>query len=104
MSAKRREGCQGILLDDRVKPRKREDLSCYTASDWDVKLNSFSFNAGSNEPPPPSELPTRSGFPIASTFPGASILAVDWLNRKFFNGYAILPFSIHQTPSRVSPV
>ena len=65
------------------KTRRRKRDACgpsgfdHTASDCDVKLNSFTFNAGSNDPPPPSELPTRSGLLIASTLPGANSLIVD---------------------------
>ena len=45
---------------------------------------------------------TRVGRPIISTFFSKS--ASDWLKRKFVTGRLILPFSIRNIPSRVSPV
>src|SRR5713226_3347559 len=78
----------------------------YTASDCDVKRNCLIFSAGSSAElvPCDSELLTRSGALINSTLPGASISSKLWLKRKLRTGYRIFPFSMSQTPSRVSPV
>src|SRR5712692_3553465 len=79
---------------------------CQTASDCEVKWNCLIFSAGSSAElvPCDSEPLTRSGAPISSTLPGASISSRLWLKRKLRTGYWIFPFSMSQMPSRVSPV
>ncbi len=61
----------GSEAERRGRPRRLGN-----ASDCEVKLNAFNFSAGSMAALPPcdSEALTRSGLPIISMLPGASIL------------------------------
>ena len=73
------------------------DVAEQTASEIDARLNSCVRSAG-----------TRTLFSASTAGDSASHRASIWigdsLNRKLFTGRAIAPFSIRNTPSRVSPV
>jgi len=72
-----------------------------TASEIEVKLNSFATSAGATREAPSSPR-MRVALPIFTAF--WSKCNGPSLNRKFITGSVILPFSMRNKPSRVSPV
>src|SRR4051812_45569396 len=77
-------------------------LKYYTASDSEVKLNSFTLIGGTTTAPPASVPARRTAGPIASRL--LSMNSGESLKRKFLIAFEIFPFSMRNVPSRVRPV